>query len=426
MKEMIHVYASSGNFSERTVSSFDSIVQELNLHRRALYECPSEVIIELLDKFGKSIIREPDLITIEGLPYLSLWLRKENLKYIYQINFGRSENFGEVTHQMMFPAPRGIVCHWIAGNIPLLGIFSFVLATLGKNASILKVSPDIGRVLALLMRRLNESSCPFEGVTISGEVISRSTAIVSFPGKNMNLSKQFSLAADCRVIYGSQDAVQNISVLPHQVHSETIIYGPKYSFAIFAKDSISSPHFPNLLEDLARDIILFNQTACSSPHVLFFEKTDLQIRQVAEFLKEAFNRLPARLFHPLYEGTSVTVINTRAQYLLDENKDLLSSSDLAWTICMNNDLSLEEPVQGRCIFLKEIRDMNQVLDLITRKVQTVALCINDEERRREYARELAYRGVDRVMTSGTMHEYTQPWDGILGAGRMIRWIALKK
>ncbi|HOJ97800.1 MAG TPA: acyl-CoA reductase, partial [Methanospirillum sp.] len=62
----------------------------------------------------------------------------------------------------------------------------------------------------------------------------------------------------------------------------------------------------------------------------------------------------------------------------------------------------------------------------TRKVQTVALGIIDHIRKERYVRELAYRGVDRVMAPGTMHEYTQPWDGMLGAGRMVRWIAVKK
>lgn len=426
MKEMIYVYANGVSFPERTVVSFDPIVQELNFNRRTLYSCPSDVIIRLFDKFGRSIIRDPDLITVEGLPYLSLWLREENLKSIFQVNFGRSRECNEVAHQTLFPVPRGIICHWIAGNIPLLGIFSFVLATLGKNASILKVSPDLGKVLSLLMKNLEASSCSYDGGTISGEVITRSMAIVSFPGQNANISESFSGIADCRVIYGSQEAVQTISQLPHQVHCETIAYGPKYSFAIFDKGTICSLQFPDLLDGLVRDIVLFNQTACSSPHVLFCEKGKVGICEVAESLKEAFNRLPAHIYKPLSEGAAVAVINTRARYLLDEKKGLQSSSDLAWTICINDNLSLEEPVQGRCIFLKEVHDINQVLDMVTRKIQTVALCIGDEEKRLEYARELAYRGVDRVMTPGTMHEFTQPWDGVLGAERMVRWIAMKR
>ena len=76
--------------------------------------------------------------------------------------------------------------------------------------------------------------------------------------------------------------------------------------------------------------------------------------------------------------------------------------------------------------MKEVSDIDQVLPLVTRKVQTVALGMVDQVRKERYVRELAYRGVDRVMAPGAMHEFTQPWDGMLGAGRMVRWIAVVK
>lgn len=430
MSGPIVLYAGFGSYDLRSIESFEGIIQELNKTRRTLYECPPELTIRILDKFGRNIIRDPDLALVPGLPYLSLWLREENVRSLYKTNFGNTpESKGTIgisSRLGMFPVPRGIICHWIAGNIPVLGIFSLVLAVLGKNASILKISPELGPMLSLLLRRLDETKFSVDGIEVSGTIIAQSVALVSFPGSNHKISEAFSLAADCRVIYGSEDAVQSISSLPHQVHCETILYGPKYSFAIFDRDSISSPNFPDLLDGLTRDVVLFNQAACSSPHVIFCEKGERGIGMIAGLLQESFERVPVHLFHPLAEGTVVTVINTRAQYLLDEEKDILCSSGLKWTICMNDLLSLEEPVQGRCIFLKEVEDINQVLNLVTRKVQTVALSVGDDEKRANYVRELAYRGVDRVMTPGTIHEYTQPWDGILGAERMVRWIAVRK
>ena len=430
MSGLITVYSGCGVYEERTVETFGEIIQYLTDTRRILYECPSEHIIKLLDKFGKSIIRDPSLSRVPGLPYLSLWLREENIRSLYLTNFGSIPASGDIitisSRLGMFSVPRGIVCHWIAGNVPVLGIFSLVLATLGKNASILKIPPELGRTFNLLLKGLEETVLFVEGDEVTGSIIARSVALVSFPSSNHQISEAFSLAADCRVVYGSEEAVSAISRLPHQVHCESIMYGPKYSLAVFDQVSKCSADFPDLLEGLARDIVLFNQTACSSPHVVFCEKGGFGIRKVAELLKIAFERISGHLYHPLAEGTVIAVINTRAQYLLDVHKDILCSSDLKWTICMNDDLSLEEPVQGRCIFLKEVDDINQVLDLITRKVQTVSLSVRDELRRESFVQELAYRGVDRVMTPGMMHEYTQPWDGILGAERMVRWIAVRR
>ncbi len=104
------------------------LVRELEENRRALFDCPDEIIIHLLAQFGKEIIKDPSLVSIPGLSYLSLWLRRENLHAIYHVNLekipGTKDPISVDSRIEMIHVPRGIVCHWIAGNIPLLGFFS--------------------------------------------------------------------------------------------------------------------------------------------------------------------------------------------------------------------------------------------------------------------------------------------------------------
>ena len=50
-------------------------------------------------------------------------------------------------------------------------------------------------------------------------------------------------------------SVQVISSLPHKVHADTIVYGPKYSFAVFDREAIESHDFYLMLKRLAQ--ILF-------------------------------------------------------------------------------------------------------------------------------------------------------------------------
>jgi len=428
MTDGIIVYAAGCNSEEQFIDSFSSVVQQLEQSREKLFNYPDDVVLELFSRFGKEILQDPNLIGIPGLPYLSLWLRRDNLQSLFSVNFGKKSHDGKSQHidkrTRMICVPRGVVCHWIAGNIPLLGFFSFVLASIGKNASILKIDPSVSEIFCLLLRKLKQVSVFHDGVTYTGSILSDSASLVSFSGKNSSFSSAFSRVADCRVVYGSEEAVSAISRLPCQAHADTIIYGPKYSFAIFDSEMVCSANFSSMLEGLARDIVYFNQAACSSPHTIFFEKSPVSLRVIGEKLRLALDTLPDRLFTPLDEGTALAVINTRGRYALDITKDILLSDDLKWTICINDNFSLEEPVQGRCVFLKEVSDIRDVLPLITRKVQTVGLGLG-ESKREEYIRELAYRGVDRVMIPGTMHEYTQPWDGMLGAGRMVRWIAVR-
>lgn len=430
MADNMVIYSGGCVARERFSDSFIGLVRELEENRRALFDCPDAIIIHLLAQFGKEIIKDPSLVSIPGLSYLSLWLRRENLYAIYQVNFekkpGTRDSIPVDSRIEIIYVPRGIICHWIAGNIPLLGFFSLVLAALGKNASILKIHPSVYKYLNPLLQKLEKVTVTINDVSYSGRIITSAVSLVSFPGRDEGLSRDFSLSADCRVIYGSDEAVQAISCLPHQVHADTIVYGPKYSFAVFDKEMIESADFSSMLKGLAQDIVLYNQAACSSPHTIFFEKSSVSLHKIAEELKLALQSLPERMFFPLDEGIAISIINIRARYLLDSSRDILLPDDLKWTICINDTISLEEPVQGRCVFVKEVSDVDESLPLVTRKVQTVALGMADHERKERYVRELAYRGVDRVMAPGTMHEYTQPWDGMLGAGRMVRWIAVAK
>lgn len=430
MDDTIVIHAIGCMEKEQYADSFTELVQTLEENRRVLFDCPDTVVIEILIQFGKEIIRDSSLASIPGLSYLSLWLRRENLADIYRVNFGKELGCTD-TNQVpsrveMIHVPRGIVCHWVAGNIPLLGVYSMILATLGKNASILKIHPSVSQFLSPLFQKLADVSVHDKGVTYSGRIITSAVSLVSFPGKNERISREFSLAADCRVVYGGDEAIEAVSRLPHQAHADTLIFGPKYSFSVFDKEAIVSGEFSSMLIGLAHDIVIYNQAACSSPHTIFFEKSLFSIHDIAEKLQNAFLSVPQRMFTPLDIGVALSVIQTRARYLLDCSRDILLSDDLRWTICINDSLSLEEPIQGRCVFMKEVTDIDQILPLITRKVQTVALGMLDQGRKERYVRELAYRGVDRVMKPGTMHEYTQPWDGMLSAGRMVRWIAVRR
>ena len=104
---------------------------------------------------------------------------------------------------------------------------------------------------------------------------------------------------------------------------------------------------------------------------------------------------------------------------------MLKPADTSWTILINSDISLEEPVQGRCIFIKEIDNINKVLGLLTRKIQAVSACILNPEKKREFAKNAAYRGVDRIVVPGKIHDFDLPWDGILTLNRLVRWTILK-
>jgi len=166
--------------------------------------------------------------------------------------------------------------------------------------------------------------------------------------------------------------------------------------------------------------------ACSSPHVLFLEKGQYPLDTVITRLRRAFENLPSALKNQLIStGMSARIINTRAMHLLSDGKNCVAPQDLGWTILLNADPGLEEPVQGKCIFVKEIGSIDEMIPLVNHKIQAVSIGILDPVKRESFARRVTYRGVDRVVIPGTMHDFTLPWDGIMTLNRLVRWVILK-
>ena len=427
---MLKCYMNNGNFSEFNPVDFSGISDSVEKNRRVLASMPLGAIIGLLSLAGKAIIKNPKINRVQGISYLSLWLRRKNLEQICRINYGNPgflNSFADVEDRFQMAArPRGVVCLWVASNVPTLAIISIIQTILSKNGSIVKVPKENREVLIEFLKELAGCKINYENIEYSGTPITDSISVVEFEGKDRKLSSEFSLAADCRLVYGGSAAIRSIMTLPQKDHCETIVYGPKYSFGVFDRGFIESDQFEESLDKTARDIAFFNQMACSSPQVIFFEKSRYTPEEIGRKLGESFEKLPGELLiQPTDTGILANIINVRARYLLSEGKMVFSSDDLSWTVLVDEDGRLEDPVHGKCIFIKVIDSVDEVLVLITRKIQAISVSILDPAKREMFALEATYKGADRIVTPGTIHDYDLPWDGILPLNRLVRWTILK-
>lgn len=419
----IECYLRNGEFVNETVESFQPLLEQLD--REVLYNAPVDLIIKLLERFGKELTRS--LVREEGVFYLASWLRISNLNHYLEINLGKKaclDTFvAEKNHLHLRAQPRGVVCHWVAGNVPTLAIFSLVQSILSKNCNIIRVPREPLPGVLNILRILARVEAEHEGKVLRGSDVLKSIAVIYYPSERQELNEQFSLAADCKVIWGGKDSVRAILALPQREHCESIVFGPKYSFAAVDEESVT----PALCRRLAMDIITFEQEACSSPHVIFCEsrRQDRRstAREVANKLAEAFRQVSPK--YPKAPGGYAQVLNARGLYWLDPEKDIICSEELDWTILIDDELRLEEPVGSRTIFIKVIDSVNEVIPLITHKIQTVGVALQDRGKQFEFCEKATRQGVARCVAIGAMNNYDTPWDGILFINRLVRWTSMR-
>jgi hypothetical protein len=426
---MVRCHLLDGKFAESDLPDLEAAVAVLEERRAALHDLAIDDIIELLVKLGKELVRDPAVSTMEGASYVSLWLRRDNLERLCSVDLGDREmldRFCEVRPGVEIRAqPRGVSCHWLPNNVPTLSFFSLMLAVLTKNASVLKVSEVNRGVLSEVLKRLAQISVVRNGHTVSGATLVDTVCMISFDSSHIEENEMMSLAADIKVVWGGSEAVRSVSALPQKDTCDILVFGPKYSLAVFDQDYLVREDIDEALKRLALDVALFDQTACSSPQVVILEKGAVTARQFAERMARNMEKLPRRLLgvkRP--EARCLDVVNTRGTYLLSEEKDIIAPLDLGWTILLDHDDGLPEPIQGKCLFVREVEDLGDAVGWLTRKVQTIALCIGDIDRKRAFAEKASYAGVDRFVIPGNMNDFTLPWDGMLPLSRMVRWIAV--
>jgi hypothetical protein len=381
-------------------------------------------LIDLFNQYSRDLMKNPEVNTIEGVTFLSSWLKKNNFIQIIEKNFKTSEYLEHFVGEKkkIKAQPRGIVCHWIAGNVPTLGLFSLFQSIFVGNINILRIPPKSHDIMIKLLNTFSDTTTD---CGISGKNILESIGILYFDKQFQRGNIELSEIADARVVWGGEDAVKSITGISKRAHCEDIIFGPKYSFAVFDKEAIASETFQRYLRFLVSDIYLFDQAACTSPHVIFFERGGKDIKDIIMNLRELFEkqskRFPKLEIDPFIASK---IINIRAQYALDLGKDVICPPENDWTILINNDLCLEEPIESRTIFIKELNSIMEVIPLITKKIQTIGCAVENRGKLLEFANEVTYRGVSRCVNIGQMHLYDSPWDGILLMSQLVNWVTL--
>nr|MDO8084548.1 acyl-CoA reductase [Candidatus Sigynarchaeum springense] len=423
---MIEIIMHSGEFyhpAHKVIPSIKPLLTTIQAGFEALKRIEKNKVIDLFQKFSENVIKDPTTMGIEGVAFLSSWLRKANMMQIVQKNL---KDIAYLDHfvgeaKRIKAQPRGIACHWIAGNVPTIGLFSLFQSMLVGNANVLRIPPKSHDTMVRLLMVF--ASTRIDG--LAGADLLKSTAILYYDRTDQKANEELSDIADVRIVWGGEEAVKSITGLPRRAHCEDVVFGPKYSFAVLDREAINSKELSRTLRLLASDIFLFDQAACTSPHVLFCEKAGIDIASIARLLGEEMGKLSKRFPKTEIDQYIMTrIINARAEHALDEDASVFCPPENDWTILVNKRPGLEEPIESRTIFLKEVDSIMDVLPHVTKKVQTVGCAVGDKAKLLAFADAVTFRGVARCVNIGQMHLFDSPWDGILTMSRLVNWVTL--
>jgi Acyl-CoA reductase (LuxC) len=195
------------------------------------------------------------------------------------------------------------------------------------------------------------------------------------------------MVANCdRVVAYGDDAT--IESLHNQ--GAVIGFGSRVSGAIVAPDALSPERIDAVAESLARDVALFEQLGCLSPHhILVISTSHDASRDFAARIASALERLavsmpPAKI--PLRDAAEIVGIRERARWrrIAGEPIDLFEGARLGWTVISEPAKAFKVSPGFRTVYVSGMRDESELracLGTTSGRIEAIAVAGGDTANR---------------------------------------------
>ena len=417
--------------AEEPLSQLKEMIAALKAQQEWLNKQPVDALIGLIGEVAKKWATDPKLQRIKdrGLLFLSSWCDEKHLHSV--ASTGLRGNIGYMDRFLPFPDSdkhylkanaRGLVCHWLAGNVQILGMFALVQSIISKNVNLLKVSSrDDGVFKDILNEFKGVSYISESGHIIIGDDLLKTISVVYFSRYVGKLGEEMSKEADVRIAWGGRESVETVAGYPARYDAETIIFGPKLSYSVIAKEELSSlQEAKKLARKVSVDVSVFDQTGCASPHNLYIEEGGVvSPEEFCDILGDSMTKTELQIPKPLMLPEQVSQIHSiRGVY--DFKGTVKGSETMSWTILLDDLDEIDKPVYSRVLFVHKVKDIMDSLKYIDENTQTIGIAA-PTEKALGFATEATRRGVMRLPLIGRMLNFEMPWDGIFLFDRLVKW-----
>jgi acyl-CoA reductase LuxC len=388
----------------------------LDATRRASAQPFSPSRIDTLARVSSALLADRVLRQDPASVAVAYWLRRAQLTRLAEDQARRQAAEPDVLR-----VPVGRVLHLAPSNVDTLFIYSWALAYVCGNASVVRLSQESGIVVEALLRAI-------ASVAAEDEELRTSNRFVTYGHDDVITS---ALSAWCahRVIWGGDETVAAIRPLALPSQASERVFGSKYSFAV-----IDAPGYraapPDVRAQVAsgffNDLFWFDQMACSSPQVVFWIGTAPEVESAAGEFERA---LQAEVGRRRFVSPVSSAVHRRAYAF-----GLAASSDVR--VVLEHPGFVAVHLRDRSVLDKEVcggglvrhvpvAGLADVLPFVDEGDQTLAHWGLDGDALRAFAAQAGARGLDRLVPIGEALAFDVVWDGFNIVDDMLRRVRVR-
>ena len=422
------------------IHDLKKLINRLSDNRKILDKYSIDELILLIDSAASKWMEdESNLIHLraQGLQFLSNWCKGDTLRTIADeslrgrrgyIDNPRGHSYLHTNRRLLYARPRGIVSHWLAGNVPLLGMLTLAQSIITKNSNILKAASSFSSVLPALLETFRDLEVISPaGRIIKGNDVLKTIAVIYYDRSDVTSAHIMSELSNCRISWGGKEAIKNTISLPKDINCEDIIFGPKLSYMVIGEEILKNERLSKkYARRAATDISVFDQYACASPHTIFLENPEHNnnAKRFASLLSQELDKALIRIPKgKIDQAIASQIESVRLRYELVG--DVWKSNNTDWTILYNDssEAKLANPIYSRVITLVSVKDIMLTAELAHTGIQTIGLGL-DGDKKLMYAKIASNKGAQRFPDIGRMTNFDTPWDGLYPMDRLVKWISI--
>ena len=159
-------------------------------------------------------------------------------------------------------APVGMVFHLVPSNVPMVAFYSWMMALLMGNSSVVRLSSRLHTTQERMLSVLNELFADPHWAAIANR-----TRFIRYPHANP-LTGWLSASCRLRIIWGGDEAIRQIRAVPLSAQAQELVFADRRSVAVIDSQWLvqcDETQWHRLILALQQDCCRFNQQACSSP-----------------------------------------------------------------------------------------------------------------------------------------------------------------
>jgi hypothetical protein len=384
-----------------------------NLQCKALQPYAPEAVA-FLTAWSKRLLARPDIRAYPDVASFAYWCRPANLARL-QRELGREP----------LRLGRGVALHIAPANVPVNFAYSFAFGLLAGNANIVRVPVSLPAQSDVLCAVAKDLLAQPEHARIASM-----TTLLSYPREDA-ITMGLSEVADVRLLWGGDQTIHHLRRMPASPRCVDIAFADRYSLCLMSAPAVLAAESKTLLALTAgfyNDVFLLDQNACSSPHLILWQGTALEV----EAAQKRFWGAMQDLLHSKGQAPGIHAVDKythlcRTAIRIEGTRATPTSDNRIFRIALEE---LPENIaehRGRYGFFFETidNDLTQLSRIVSARYQTLTCFGVDIHALARTVVANGLAGIDRVVPVGKALDIGVIWDGYDLIRAMSRIVAVQ-